>query len=83
MTWSFAVPDNVVTFILRTTDIATTTIAYLWKAHACLKCMKDGGVGSQRIWKLVADNKLDICVRLDGIQSFSLVALDQALWNRV
>ena len=45
--------------------------------------MKDGGVGSQRIWKLVADNKHDICVRLDGIQSFSLVALDQALWNRI
>ena len=65
--------------ILRTIDITTTTIAYLWKAHVCLKCMKDAGVGSEQIWKLVADNKLDICVRFDGIKSFPLVSLDQAL----
>ena len=53
-------PDNIVTLILQTIDVTATSIAQLFQARVCFKCMKEAGASAEDIFKYVVDNKLDI-----------------------
>ena len=56
-------PDNVVNLILQTIDVTATSIAQLFQAHVCFKCMKEAGASAEDILKHVVNNRLDIDAR--------------------
>ena len=44
-------PTNIVTLILQTIDVTATSIAQLFQAQVCFKCMKEAGASAEDIFR--------------------------------
>ena len=69
--------DNVVNLILQTIDVTATSIAQLFQARVCFKCMKEAGASAEDILKHLVHNRLDIDARALRNAGFSLRELVQ------
>ena len=67
--------------ILQTIDVTATSIAQLFQARVCFKCMKEAGASAEDILKHLVDNRLDIDARALRNAGFSLSELVQARDN--
>ena len=70
--------DNVVNLILQTIDVTATSIAQLFQARVCFKCMKEAGASAEDILKHLVQNRLDVDARALRNAGFSLSELVQA-----
>ncbi len=73
--------DNVVNLILQTIDVTATSIAQLFQARVCFKCMKEAGASAEDILKHLVQNRLDVDARALRNAGFSLSELVQARDN--
>ena len=73
--------DKVVSLVLRSVDVTATSIAQLFQAHVCFKCMKEAGASAGHILQYLCNNNLDIDARAFRDAGFSLSELVQARRN--
>ena len=71
-------PDNIVTMIVKTIDVADTSIDQLFRARVCFKCMKEAGASAEAILEYVVRNKLALNAVELRRAGFSLSELVQA-----